>query len=100
MVSLLHAGSRNKVRLNRCKMANGHSQKDLKLVFKTNYRLMQVKGIAECSKGEHSALLSTSIRLQFVNKIFVLSIFEWQFYTGSTVHPYSLKLAVIYCYLD
>ena len=30
---------------------NGHSQKDRKLVFKTNYRLMQVKSIAECSKG-------------------------------------------------
>ena len=30
---------------------NGHSQKDQKLVFKTNYSLMQVKSIAECSKG-------------------------------------------------
>ena len=28
-----------------------HSQKDRKLVFKTDYRLMQVKSIAECSKG-------------------------------------------------
>ena len=28
---------------------NGHSQKDQKLVFKTNYRLMQVQVIAECS---------------------------------------------------
>ena len=28
---------------------NGHSQKDKKLVFKTNYCLMQVKSIAECS---------------------------------------------------
>ena len=30
-----------------------------KIVFNTNYRLMQVKSIAECSKGEHSARLST-----------------------------------------
>ena len=30
---------------------NGHSQKDYKFVFKTNYPLMQVKSIAECSKG-------------------------------------------------
>ena len=31
---------------------NGHTQKDQKLVFKTmNYPLMQVKSIAECSKG-------------------------------------------------
>ena len=31
-------------------MQNGHSQKVQKLVFKYNYRLMQVKSIAECSK--------------------------------------------------
>ena len=30
---------------------NGLSQKEQKLVFKTIYRLMQVKGIAECSKA-------------------------------------------------
>ena len=29
----------------------GHSQKDLKLFFKTDYRLMRVESIAECSKG-------------------------------------------------
>ena len=29
---------------------SGHSQKDQKLVFKTNYHLMQVKSIAEWSK--------------------------------------------------
>ena len=48
---------------------------------------MQVKSIAECSKGgdiplEHSAILSSFIKLPFVIKIFVLSIFEWPFYTG------------------
>ena len=35
--------------------------------------------------GEHSAILLTFIKLLFVIKIFVLSIFEWPFYTGSTV---------------
>ena len=30
---------------------NGHSLKERKLVFKTNYRLMHVKSIAECSKS-------------------------------------------------
>ena len=30
---------------------NGHSQKDQKLGFKIDYRLMQVESIAECSKG-------------------------------------------------
>ena len=38
------------------------------MVFKTNYRLMQV------------------IKLPFVFKNFVLSVFEWLFYTGFTVN--------------
>ena len=36
-------------------------------------------------QGEHSAILSTFIKLPFVIKIFVLSIFEWLFYTGFAV---------------
>ena len=50
-----------------------------------DYHLMQVKSIAECSFWEHSAILSTFIKLPFVIKIFVLSIFEWPLYTGFTV---------------
>ena len=34
---------------------------------------------------EYSAIISTFIKLPFVIKIFVLSIFEWPFYTGFTV---------------
>ena len=40
---------------------------------------------------EHSAILWTFIKLPFVIKIFVLSIFEWPFYTGFTVYDISLK---------
>ena len=36
-------------------------------------------------QGDHSAILLTFIRLPVVIKIFVLSIFEWPFYTGFTV---------------
>ena len=36
-------------------------------------------------QGEHSAILLTFIKLPFVIKIFVLSIFERPFYTGFTV---------------
>ena len=57
------------VQKNLCK--HGHSQEDQKLVFKTNYRLMQVKSFAE-----HSAILLTIIKLRFVIKIFILTI--WQ----------------------
>ena len=46
---------------------------------------MQVKSIAECSKGSILQLLSTFIKLPFVIKIFVLSIFEWLFYTDFTL---------------
>ena len=46
---------------------------------------MQVKSIAECSRGKHSAILLTFIKLPFVIKIFALSIFEWSLKTGFTV---------------
>ena len=47
-----------------------------------NYRLMQVKSIAE---WEHSAILLTCIKLPYVIKTFVMSIFEWPFHTGFAV---------------
>ena len=36
-------------------------------------------------QGEHSAILLTCIKLPVVIKTFVLSIFEWPFYTGFTI---------------
>ena len=42
-------------------------------------------------QGEHSAILSIFIKLPFVIKIFVLSIFEWLFYTGLTVLYFNIK---------
>ena len=36
-------------------------------------------------QGEHSAILLTFIKLPIILKIFVLSIFEWPFYTGFIV---------------
>ena len=63
---------------------HGHTQNDRKLFFNTNYRLMLVKSIAKCQR-EHSAILLTFIKLPVVIKTFVLSIFEWPFYTGFTI---------------
>ena len=37
-------------------------------------------------QGEHSEILSTVIKLPFVIKIFVLSIFEWPLKAGLTVN--------------
>ena len=47
---------------------------------------MQVKNDCRMLPGEHSAILSTFMKLQFVIKIIVLSVFEWPFYTGFTVY--------------
>ena len=44
-------------------------------------------------QGEYSAILSTFIKLPFVIKIFILSIFKWPFYTGFTVGKISVFLA-------
>ena len=45
-------------------------------------------------QGEHSAMLSTFIKLQFVIKIFILSFFfEWPFYIGFTVYISPDKLS-------
>ena len=38
-------------------------------------------------QGEHSAILSTFIKVSFVIKIFVLSTFEWSLKTDFTVYP-------------
>ena len=56
-------------------------KEDQKLFFKTDYGLMQVKIL----QNEHSAILSTFIKLPFVSKIFVLSIFEWRLKASFTV---------------
>ena len=59
---------------------SSHSKGRPKLFFKTDYRLMQVKSIAECSKRAFCNTFNlhlATIKLPFVFKIFVLSIFEW-----------------------
>ena len=43
-------------------------------------------------QGEHSAILSTFIKLPSVIKIFVLSIFEWPLKTGFTVRKSFLNI--------
>ena len=47
---------------------------------------MQVKSIAECSKGSILQYFRPSLKLPFVIKIFVLSIFEWPIYTFVDIH--------------
>ena len=56
-----------------------------KNVFQDQLSLNASQKYCRMLRGEHSAKLATFIKLPFVIKIFVLSIFEWQFYTGFTV---------------
>ena len=59
------------------KTENWYSQDQLLLNVGQKYCRMLQK--------EHSAILLTFIKLPFVILIFILSIFEWPFYTGFTV---------------
>ena len=49
---------------------------------------------------EHSAILSTLTKLPFVIKIFVLSVFEWPFYTGFTVFLLGSELLLIIYHIN
>ena len=55
-------------------------------VNKTYLSLNAGQKYCKMLQGEHSAILSTFIKLPFVIKIFVLSFFECPFYTCFTVH--------------
>ena len=57
----------------------------LKIDFQYQLSLNAGQKYCRMLQGEHSALLLTFIKLPFVVKIFVLSIFEWSLYTGFTV---------------
>ena len=52
------------------------------------YKLSPNAGQKYCRmlQGEHSAILSTFIKLPFVIKIFVLTTFEWPLKTGFTIY--------------
>ena len=48
-------------------------------------------------QGEHSAILLTFIKLPYVIKIFVMTIFEWPFYTGFTVFSF---IQYAFCFIN
>ena len=57
-----------------------------KTVFQDQLLLNVGKKNCRMLQGGHSAILLTFIKLPFVIKIFVLSIFEWSLKTGFTVY--------------
>ena len=73
--------------------------KRLKIGFQDQLSLNAGQKYCRMLQGEHSAVISTFIKLLFVIKIFVLSIFEWPLKTGFTVlvlfHCLQVKQAAI-----
>ena len=64
----------------------GPLKKKTKIGFQDRLSLNAGQKYCRMLQGEHSAILSTFIKLPFVINIFVLSIFEWPLKTGFTVH--------------
>ena len=65
-----------------------------KIGFQAQLSLNAGQKYCRMCQGGHSAILSTFIKLPVVIKTFVLTIFEWLFYTGFTglkiIHTFSL----------
>ena len=59
--------------------------KKTKIGFQDQLLLNAGQKYCRMLQGEHSAILLTCIKIPFVINIFVLSIFEWPFYTGFTL---------------
>ena len=63
----------------------GPLKNDQKLFFKTDYRLLQVKRIVECSKGSILQYFRPSLSYHLSLRSMFLSIFESPLKTGFTV---------------
>ena len=63
----------------------GHSKRRPKIGFQDRLSLNAGEMYCRMLQGEHSAILSTFIKLTFAIKTFILSIFEWPLKTGFTV---------------
>ena len=61
---------------------SGHSKRRPKIGFRNPLRLIAGQKYCRMLHGEHPAILSTFIKLPFIVKSFVLSIFEWPLKTG------------------
>ena len=69
--------------------------KRLKIGFQDQLSLNAGQKCCRVLQGEHSAIILTFIKLPFVIKIFVLSIFEWPFCTGFTVYHNNFSCILI-----
>ena len=72
--------------------------KRLKIGFQDQLSFNAGQKYCRMLQGEHSAILLTFIKLPFVIKILVLSIFVWPFYTGFTIYHCPLTRTSDTCY--
>ena len=70
-----------------------HSKRTPKIGFQYRFLLDAGQKYCRMLRGEHSAILSTSIKLPFSIKTLILSIFKWLLKTGLTVQSLSLSLS-------
>ena len=80
-----------------CEMATLKKQK---IGFHDQLSLNVGQKYCRMLQREHFATLSTFIKLPFVIKMFVLSIFEWPFYTGFTLIDFVLVIYHNKCFLS
>ena len=67
-----------------------------KICFQDQLLLNAGQKYCRMLQGEHSAIHLTFIKLPFVIKTFVVSIFEWPFYTSFTVPHSSMGCVELY----
>ena len=77
---------------------SSHSKRNPKIGFQDQFLLNAGQKYCRMLQWEHSAILSTFIKLPFVIKIFVLSIFEWPLKTGFTVSHFETVIKIS-CFL-
>ena len=73
---------------------NRSLKKNTKIGFQNQISLNAGQKYCRVLQGEDSAILSTFIKLPFVFKTFVFSVFKWPLKTGFTINK-SKKLAEI-----
>ena len=71
--------------------------KRLKIGFQDQLSLNSGQKYCRMLQGEHSAIPVAFIKLPIVIKTFVLSIFEWPFYTGFTLVSLTTSAHNIFC---
>ena len=91
--SIIHLMYSFEVNTKICQPENSDVHRGEVCFFKTNYRLMLVKSIAECSNGSILQIYRPSLSFHLpLRSLLFLSMFEWPLYTGFTVPSYIARL--------